>query len=484
MKKISILLMAALSMGFVACDNDFDFPNPPGQSNPQEEMFDAATLGIAPAVSGTINLGQANNSNLAVALAQVTDLTNLPEGYDLAFTGQISASDDFSNPVEFSTVMDSTIITANPDDLDAAFHEIFNTIDPAAKSANIRFKGYATNGSATIRLGGENTYFCSMTANIEPFAPAFTIEDAYYLIGTCTGGTIDKDKAIKMSNSGASPYDDPVFSAVVDITADEASVGYEWAVVPASTLAAGSGLVISVTDTEFATEPNGLLKDYNSTGTFGVINSDNKHLITVNMRPDEDGFYTYSVELTIPNLWTPGPSNGWNQDASQLLYTDNYKFYQGYVHVDGEFKFTSAPDWNHTNYGFAEAGKLSTDPGAGNLKVNQDDVTFGNGLYWCTADITALTYTATAINTIGIIGDATEGGWDKETVMTPSADFLTWTVRTTLKEGTFKFRANDGWDINLGNTLDDLRPNGDNINAPETGEVTITLNLNTLPYIA
>lgn len=476
--------MAALSMGFVACDNDFDFPNPPGQSNPQEEIFDAAALGVQSTASGTISLEQANNSNLAVALAKVTDVNNLPEGYSLAFTGQISASDDFSNPVEFSTAMDSTVITANPDDLDAAFHEIFKTIDPAAKTANIRFKGYATNGTSTVRLGGENTYFCPMTATLQPFAPAFTIEDTYYLIGTCTGGTIDKDKAIKMTNSGASPYDDPVFSAVVDITADEASVGYEWAVVPASTLAAGSGIVISVTDSEFASEPTGLLKDYTSTGTFGVINSDNKHMITVNLRPDEDGFYSYSIELTIPNLWTPGPSNGWNQGASQLLYTDNYKFYQGYVHVDGEFKFTSAPDWSHTNYGFAEAGKLSTDPAAGNLKVNQDDVAFGNGLYWCTADIVALTYTATAINTIGIIGDATEGGWEKETVMTPSTDFLTWTIRTTLKEGSFKFRANNGWDINLGESLDNLRPNGENIPAPETGEVTITLNLNSLPYTA
>lgn len=478
--------MAVLSLGFVACDN-YDMPNPPAQTNPQEPMFEAGSLTISPVTENkTINLADTNSAAELVPLAEVTAVENLPEGYELSFVGQMAANDAFSPVVEFTTKVDGSTVYASPDDLDAAFHETFNTIDPTAKTVSIRYKAYAVRetSSSSVRLGGADVYFCPMTATIAPFAPAFTIEDAYYLIGTCTGGTIDKDKAIKMSNSGASPYDDPVFSAVVDITADEASVGYEWAVVPASTLAAGSGLVISVSDTEFATEPNGLLKDYNSTGTFGVINSDNKHLITVNMRPDEDGFYTYSVELTIPNLWTPGPSNGWNQDASQLLYTDNYKFYQGYVHVDGEFKFTSAPDWNHTNYGFAEAGKLSTDPGAGNLKVNQDGVAFGNGLYWCTADITALTYTATAINTIGIIGDATEGGWDKETVMTPSADFLTWTVKTTLKEGTFKFRANDGWDINLGASLDDLLPGGDNIPAPETGEVTITLNLNTLPYTA
>lgn len=68
--------------------------------------------------------------------------------------------------------------------------------------------------------------------------------------------------------------------------------------------------------------------------------------------------------------------------------------------------------------------------------------------------------------------------------MTPSADFLTWTVTTTLKEGTFKFRANDGWDINLGGSLLDLTPGADNIPAPTTGKVTITLDLSSIPYTA
>lgn len=484
MKKFAFLSIFALGLGMVSCD-DFDYPNPPGQSNPQEPVFEAAYLNMAStAGTSTIDLIAANNSDKLVPLAEVVSADSLPEGYQLSFVGQMASSDAFTGAVDFATVVDGNQIYANPDILDAAYHEALGTIDPNAKNVNIRYKAYASNGSSTLRLGGSDVYFCPMTATMKPFAPGFVVEEEYYLIGTCTDGRIDASKAIKMNNSGKSPYDDPNFSVVVDITADQAAAGYQWAVVPASTLAAGSGVVMAPTDEELAAEEKGYLMDYTTTGTWAVINASNTHLIQVNVRADEDGFYNYSAQLAIQNLYTPGGANGWNQGASQKLFTSNYTDYQGYVHVDGEFKFTSAPDWSHTNFGFASAGVLTTDGSAGNINVNQNDEPLTNGLYWCTANITALTYTATAINSIGLIGDATEGGWDADTDMTPSADFLTWTVTTTLKEGTFKFRANDGWDINLGGSLLDITPGADNIPAPTTGKVTITLDLSSIPYTA
>lgn len=476
--------MGVLGLGLVACDN-YDMPNPPAQSNPQEPTFDAGSLQMAPLTgTETINLIEANDSDVLVPLAEVTSVENVPAKYELAFVGQMAATDAFNEAKEFPTSVDGTQIYADPDVLDETFRAVLNTLDPNAKDVYVRFKAYAVNGTSKVRLGGSDVYFCPLKASMKPFAPDFVVEEAYYLIGTCTDGKIDASKAIKMSNSGASPYDDPNFSVVVDITADQAAAGYQWAVVPQSTLSAGSGTIMAPTDEELAGEEAGYLMDYTTTGTWAVINASNTHLIQVNVKADEDGFYHYSSQLAIQNLYTPGPSNGWNQGASQLLYTDNYTIYQGYVHVEKEFKFTSAPDWDHTNFGFAAPGKLSTDPGAGNINVSQNETALTNGLYWCTADIVALTYTADAVKTIGIIGDATEGGWDKDTELTPSADFLTWTVTTTLKEGTFKFRANGGWDINLGGSLDDLTPGADNIPAPTTGKVTITLDLSSIPYTA
>lgn len=135
--------------------------------------------------------------------------------------------------------------------------------------------------------------------------------------------------------------------------------------------------------------------------------------------------------------------------------------------------------------GLVFEGSISVDDGgAGNINETQTGEALGNGLYWCTANITALTYTTTPITSIGIIGDATANGWNGDTAMTPSADFLTWTVTTTLGEGELKFRANNDWAINLGGSFDNLVPDGANLRAGKTGEVTIVLDLSTLPYTA
>ena len=69
--------------------------------------------------------------------------------------------------------------------------------------------------------------------------------------------------------------------------------------------------------------------------------------------------------------------------------------------------------------------------------------------------------------------------------MTPSADYLTWTGEFALSAGDeWKFRANDGWDINLGGALDNLVSGGDNFKCTETGTYVITLNLKARPYTA
>lgn len=484
MKKISLMLLGAMTLGFTACES-FDLPNPPGQSNPQEPVFEAADLTlVSTAGEQTYDLEALNASNGSVNLAQVETVSNLPENYpDLSFRAQMASTDAFNNPVEFPVTFKDNVISATADDLDGAYHVAMNTIAPDAKTVNIRFLAYANNpdDNTSMRLGGKDAFYCPMTASLKPFDPGFTIENEYYLIGTCSDGSINS-KALKMTNSGASPYDDPMFSVVVDITAAEAEAGYEWAVVPASTLAAGSGIVYGPEYDDNLYGASGNLKAYETVGVFGVIEEENKHLISVNMRPGEGGLHAYTWILAIPNLYTPGGANGWNQAASDLLYTSNYVDYEGFIHASGEFKFTSAPDWNHTNYGYASDGKLSTDGGAGNIPVAAD------GLYYAKANISALTYSLSpAITTIGIIGDATENGWDASTPLTPSADFLTWTGTVTLKGGEFKFRANDSWDVvNLGGNLEFLSTDGGAPNIPSPGEGTyeLTLNLGSYPYTA
>lgn len=62
--------------------------------------------------------------------------------------------------------------------------------------------------------------------------------------------------------------------------------------------------------------------------------------------------------------------------------------------------------------------------------------------------------------------------------MTYNADTKLWTVVTNLEAGkSFKFRANNAWEINLGGAADNLSYNGDNIEVTTGGKYLISLDL-------
>ena len=182
------------------------------------------------------------------------------------------------------------------------------------------------------------------------------------------------------------------------------------------------------------------------------------------------------LEMPGPFLWTPGSSNGWNQEASQQLYTlDGGNTFIGFALIQDEFKFTDAPNWDGTNFGAGqEEGTLSTDGEAGNIKV---DV---SGLYYCKVDVENLTYELTLISTVGAIGDF--NGWGEQAPLTTTND-LVWTGDIDFGDGGgFKFRMNDDWGINLGgDSYKYLISDGANLNAP-AGMCTVTLDLSSLPY--
>lgn len=89
------------------------------------------------------------------------------------------------------------------------------------------------------------------------------------------------------------------------------------------------------------------------------------------------------------------------------------------------------------------------------------------------------------IETVGIIGTATPGGWDADTDMDQDPDNPDlWTLQIQLTDGEAKFRANDDWAINWGNTDFPIGvglANGPNIPVP-AGLTNITFNSATGEY--
>lgn len=194
--------------------------------------------------------------------------------------------------------------------------------------------------------------------------------------------------------------------------------------------------------------------------------------------------YSAFVSEELNAIYVPGNANGWNFDTCQrlLVNPDNESIYQGFLYINGEFKFTPENNWDAEWGAGEEPGTLLTSGGS-NMQMPAE----GEGLYYVKVDTKNLTYTTEYIESVCVVGAFND--WNTETApeMTGSSDFQTWTYDGDLSAGEFKFIFNRGWAINLGGdglgVLNKLKENGDNLTVP-AGTTSLTLDLHTLPYSA
>ena len=454
MKKFSIMLMTALALGFTACE-DYEPAQP--QSNPQEPIMSAEGIVVAPVdtvATPSFDLKALADAEQQAAVLNVVEAQNLPAVGDLTFVMQLSKSDDFASVQEVATSIVNNQVCVAPADWQAAYLKVIGK-NPKTQDAYVRFAAYVVNGTSSVRIGNPNLYYGAHKVSVTPYPSAVTIEEAYSLV-------INGGETIAFNHSG-DQYDNPVFSIKVDFA--EAA---EWAV---------KGAELTYAPVAGEEETAGTLVAGEGWGEMPV----GPWVLSVNMET-----LTYSFAPAFDNLWTPGDANGWNHGGSQMLSTTDYANYYGFANLSPSgFKFTSAADWDHINYGAGgEDGKLSTDGGAGNLSVAE------KGLYWCDVNIAALTWKATKIDAIGVIGDF--NGWSESVALEPVDDTnLQWTGTVTFTgEGGYKFRCNDAWEIDLGgnpNVSEEdqqwyLISKGANLKSPEAGTYTVTLDLSIIPY--
>ncbi|MCM1452722.1 MAG: hypothetical protein NC102_10730 [Clostridium sp.] len=444
MKKISkIMALAAMGIAFFACDKVDESGIPP-QAYPQEAIFNADNLTVtdASAVNVSETLGE-----VQVGTYEVKDF---PAQSTPAFKMQISKTEDFAKAatVECSVDTATCAIMALGSDVNAAYKSAV-TRNPATGTAYVRFIAMAVNGTESVLIGGPSRYYGVGAMQVTPVNEEVVIENTYSFV--CGG------EEMAFQHSELDAYDDPVFKVTFD-----AVDGNSWQIKSAS------GKLFGPAEGEAEELEGALVADAE-----GKLAVSGPYSIEINMRD-----LTYKFAIAIDQLYTPGNSNGWNQGASQTLTTTDYVNYTGYVHLNGEFKFTSQPNWDGVNYGSTGVeGELTNDGGAGNLTVAKD------ALYWVQVNLVEMTYSLTEITSIGCIGGF--NGWGGQANLEPSADFLIWTGEVTFNAGDeWKFRANDNWDINLGGSLDDLVTGGDNLVQAQGGKKTVILNLSARPYTA
>lgn len=210
-----------------------------------------------------------------------------------------------------------------------------------------------------------------------------------------------------------------------------------------------------------------------SASGFDLMGS-NKVTITVN---------PFTTDL--PKIAVPGNHQGWSPSTAPLLAASGFgqTDYEGYVALDGEFKFvgpnsSGVYDWGNDDWG--DDGTFS-----GMLALTgESNCTAVAGYYKINANTTTLTYTTT-LTTWGVLGSATApvtggDGWANDADLTYDAGTKKWSVIINLVGGQeIKFRANNDWGLNYGDNGADgsLEEGGSNIAVPSTGSYLLELDL-------
>lgn len=465
MKKYSIFLMAALALGFTACDDVQDVVSIP-QSNPQEAIMAADGVTVAAGESlaaGSVNLQSIKDNAAKVAALNIVEVKDLPAGQSVKVVMELSDVEDFSNVQVLQTEVAENVAYVAPADWNAAHIALYGK-NPMERTSYVRYALYALNGDSEVRLGYDaetkaGVYYNASAINVTPFNPEVWIEEAYYVV---VNGDKANAKLIDRLNPETDRFDAPNYRVIFSANENDT-----WQIYPQSAI--NGDAAVYGPETEDAT--TGTLVE----GGSGVVTLATDYVITVNMETKE-----FQLSEAIKEMYVAVGGNSIARN-NLAMPTSDYVTYSGYIVVKDSFRIYTAASTRARTYSAASGAVAALDGNKYIIDVaynSPDPIVFGlSGIVpmWATLNINSLTLEAIAINSIGVIGDATPTGWDSDTDMT-TTDNIVWTITDiALGEGTVMFRANDGWDVNWGGTVDNLVANGDNIVVPEAGTYDITL---------
>jgi hypothetical protein len=171
------------------------------------------------------------------------------------------------------------------------------------------------------------------------------------------------------------------------------------------------------------------------------------------------GEYSFSPIATTlySNISLIGEQTDWGTDIADLTKDpNNDQVWTGIVHLKaGKLKFRANHDWG-TNWGFGPGGSANSLSGYGS-QGGGDIAIAAEGDYFVYINVATGEYffgkadRNIPFNDIGVIGNATPGGWDSDTnlIKNPSNPYK-WSGFITLTDGEAKFRADNDWAVNWG----------------------------------
>lgn len=190
-------------------------------------------------------------------------------------------------------------------------------------------------------------------------------------------------------------------------------------------------------------------------------------------------------------LYLPGSHQGWKPETAPGIpqSTLTKGLYEAFVNLttedgaDVEFKFNPELGWNNVDFGGTDV-VVASDKGFAVVTgrtTGTANVKVPSGFYRLSINKKLNTFEMQQVSTVGLIGDATTGGWSEETKMEYDAGTNTYSVVTVLTNGGgYKFRINDDWDYAIGD--DGTFAGGNYAFEKETGEYKVILDVNKHPY--
>lgn len=215
-------------------------------------------------------------------------------------------------------------------------------------------------------------------------------------------------------------------------------------------------------------------ENYGDSGADGTLDRDGDNIpvsagtykITVNTAT-----LAWSIEEYTWGLVGSATPNGWDGPDMPLQYDPFSDTWKALVALStGEIKVRQNNDWG-VNYGDNGVDGI-LDPGGDNIAVNA-------GTYLVTVDFNSLEYSIEPTFIWGIVGSAAPNGWDGPDIplnLSFEQDDFWYINGVTLADGEIKFRANNDWANNFGDTgLDGVLDNGGDNIPVSAGTYNITI---------
>lgn len=343
---------------------------------------------------------------------------------------------------------------------------------PIERTINLDITALTTVNGINIKNVGNTT--ATLTAN----APVLSAT-GYYIVGNCQNPTWQNDDtSLKYEFNGTDPYSNSTIVFRVPAPIDGSGLAFKIFDL-AATGNKNAPTVLSCKEEKAiaanGTEKGQLVDNTNGQGkniTAQAESSAKFYEITVDLLAQT---YTVKALNFSAFIYERGTNTSWGDKPACPLYsTASDGKYQGFMYLNGEFKFMpNANNWDGDWENDGD-GKIADNGGANNPAPE-------TGFYAVNVDLTTMTYSLKKIDFIDIVGNVKGGAsdWSSGPHMTYNVAEQCWEADVNLTGSQIKFRGNGNWsddDGNWGGEVNNiLNGSSENVHPGITGDVHVKL---------